>query len=235
MKRHTLALFFLAATGTLSACAPTTAVVHGQTVARPTLGYTDNRYFAVKHELAYPAPRGPSSGLWSYGGRIVGDVCGASVNYESEYYGHFLDVSGFVSSIRSPAGRDAIRPVRFEVRDDSRRGRSIFGMSGSAYYPIELYMKPESIEGVVGQRHFQLHELDTEHNELRGTVRLPTFLGEQTYPFVVRGVQELWSMPAADQAVLVPMMMSCLESTVGNLTVQAVLSVDFRNALVARR
>ena len=105
----------------------------------------------------------------------------------------------------------------------------------TAYYPIEIHMKPESIEGVVGQRHFQLHELDVEHNELRGTVRLPTFLGEKTYPFVVRGVQELWSMPAADQAVLMPMMMSCLESTVGNLTVQAVLSVDFRSGLVARR
>src|SRR5690242_21353090 len=84
-------------TGMLAACAPTTAVVHGQTVARPSLGYTDHRYFAVEHKGAYPDVRGPSSGLWSYGGRIDGQVCGANVDFESDYYGHRLDVNGFIS------------------------------------------------------------------------------------------------------------------------------------------
>ena len=63
-------------------CAPTTAVVNGQRVARPTLGYTDGYYYAVTHYRAYPESRGASSGLHAYGGRIAGFACGADFTYE---------------------------------------------------------------------------------------------------------------------------------------------------------
>jgi hypothetical protein len=42
-------------------------------------------------------------------------------------------------------------------------------------------------------------------------------------PFIVHGADELWSMPAAAQAAILPLLLTCTEET------RVVQRVDFRN------
>ncbi len=210
----------------LPACASQSAT-HTQTA---TLGYSDGRYFAVKHELGDTSVVEPTGRLHADAGRVVGEVCGIDVDFYSEYWGRRLDVSGYTQLDARFGGSSGSASMRFDVRD-GRKGREIFGTrSGSSVglYPIEIYLKPDSLVGTVGLRHYQLTR--TAGNDLLGTVRTPTYFGERTLPFVIRGAQELWSMPAADQAVLVPFMLSCLERVPGNRREERiVLGVDFRH------
>jgi hypothetical protein len=210
----------------LPACASQSAA-HDKTA---TLGYSDGRYFTVKHELPATAVVAPSGGAHAYAGRVVGEVCGIDVDFYSEYWGRRLDVSGFTQLDTRYGVSSGSSSVRFDVRDGTK-GREIFGgRAGSnvPLYPIELYLKPDSLVGTVGLRHYDLARGDGD--ELRGTVRTPTFFGEKTLPFVIKGAQELWQMPASDQAVLVPLMLSCLERVPGNRREERiVLGVDFRH------
>ena len=209
----------------LPACASQSAA-HNQTA---TLGYSDGRYFAVKHELENTSVVEPTSGLHADAGRVVGEVCGIDVDFHSEYWGKRLDVSGYTQLDARYGVSTASSPVRFDVRD-GKNGREIFGTRTGPrvpLYPIEIYLKPDSLVGTVGLRHF---ELTRTGDDLLGSVRTPTYFGERTLPFVIRGAQELWSMPAADQAVLVPFMLSCLDRVPGDRREERiVLGVDFRH------
>ncbi|HEX4462881.1 MAG TPA: hypothetical protein VIA18_33135 [Polyangia bacterium] len=199
-----------------------------------TLGYSDGRYFTVKHELPATAVVAPTGGAHAYAGRVVGEVCGVDVDFYSEYWGRRLDVSGFTQLDARYSASTRASSVRFDVRDGAK-GREIFGSRGDSnvpLYPIELYLKPDSLVGTVGLRHYDLARGDGD--ELRGTVRTPTYFGEQTLPFVIKGAQELWQMPASDQAVLVPLMLSCLERVPGDRREERImLGVDFRHRALA--
>src|SRR5437763_1009097 len=117
MIRITLVAFSLASVFAIG-CVPTTAVVNGQRVARPTLGYSDGYYYAVTHYHAYPEQRGASSGLHSYGGRLAGFACGADFNYESDYSGRSLRITGFVQPAYQSVGHEYIQlPVHIEIVD----------------------------------------------------------------------------------------------------------------------
>ncbi len=198
--------------GIAAGCAPTAAIVDGQRVARPDLAYTDHQYFALRHERAYPAARGPSSGLWSYGGRLVGNVCGVDVQLEAEYYGRFLDVSGYLVNARPSGSPKADNPIRLEVRDRASAGggeRQVHGTTFAdltgPYGPlvIDYRYNRDGLSGTIGYRRYDLRR-DAD-GRLRGTM----IIAGQTLPFELDGIDDLWSMPAADQAALVPLMMSC--------------------------
>jgi hypothetical protein len=214
----------------LPACASSSAG-HGKAAAR--LGYSDGRMFAVTHTLASTPVVAPTGGWHADAGRILGSVCGLDVDFHGEYWGRRLDVSGFTAqSTRLGLSTDA-HPMRFDVRDSSQ-GRQIFGMlpDRGGLTPIELYLTPDSLVGTVGLRHYALSRSDDD--ELRGTMQAPTFSGEEKMPFVIRGAQELWQMPASDQAVLVPLMLSCLQGMPGSRRNEHfVLGVDFRNQRVS--
>jgi hypothetical protein len=112
------ALVLLAAT-LGGGCAPSTAVVNGQRLARPTLAYSDHFYFGVTHDRAYPEQRGPSAGVRSYGGRITGFACGADLHYESSYEGRELRLLGYVAPQFGPVGRTTMQqPAHLFVRDE---------------------------------------------------------------------------------------------------------------------
>jgi hypothetical protein len=195
----------------LSGCAaPTTAVIDGKTVPRPTLGYTDHDLFAIEHKRAWPTPRGASSGLHAYGGTLWGRVCGNDVNLEAEYRGRYLDVSGFISPAiaRRISAVGFENPVHLEARD--RHGaREVIGFLarnrlGHPMGPpvIDFAYNHERLDGQIGWRHFHLRR---EGDQFVGTY---TEVGE-IRPFVLDGVDELWLMPAPDQVALMPFMMTC--------------------------
>jgi hypothetical protein len=210
-----LSLITVIATGFAMGCSPTTAVVNGQRVARPTLGYTDGYYYAVTHYRAYPEQRGPSSGLRSYGGRIAGFACGADFTYESDYYGRSLRLTGFVQPSFQAVGHENIQlPAHLEIAD--RGGHRTFSGSvgddfGTNFVAhdrsakvIDFTMGADGLHGQIASRRFDLTLSDPD--TLSGTMMIST--GEKL-PFELRGLSALWSMPAADQAVIMPFMLSC--------------------------
>lgn len=216
---------------TLGGCAPTTAVVAGKTVPRVALGFTDRETYALRHTQAYPQPRGPSSGLWSYGGRLEGSVCGLDVKLEAEYYGRFLGITGFVAPLVVNAGLTLFHPLQIEARDrDGERiitgafvgGDLITGVPG-----FDFRMTSDHLRGNIGARRFDLTR-DAD-DRLVGTMSMAGY----RYEFVLDGIDEVWRMPVADQAVLLPLMLTCryryaVDESAPARTVP-ILTVSFRN------
>jgi hypothetical protein len=212
-------------------CAPTTAVINGKTVPRPMLGYTDHETYGLTHKNAYPVPRGPSSGLWSYGGELYGTVCGMSVVLDAEYYGRFLSVTGFVTPAVTSATVAPQTPLQIEARDRNglRAINGVFlGQDLNYNRPgFDLQFSSGALVGSVGLRRFDLRR--DGDDRLRGTMSLAGY----DYDFAIDGIDELWRMPVADQAVLLPLMLSCrykyTVDTQDPLRTVPMLTVNFRD------
>ncbi len=240
MMRITLTALF-ASMLALGGCTPTTAVVNGQRLPRPTLAYTDGYYYAVRHFRAYPEQRGASSGLRAYGGRIAGFACGADFTYESDYYGRSLRLSGFVQPQMQAAGHARPHePAHMEVRDENGR-RHIFGSVGDDIASnliahdrpskvVDFAIGADGLHGQVASRLFNLSQSDVD--TLVGTVKIST---GDVLPFELRGLSAVWAMPPADQAAIIPFMLSCSQVEEGRHvegvtteTTAPLLVVDFR-------
>jgi len=238
MIRTTLAFMF--ASTLAVGCSPTTAVVNGKSVARPTLGYTDGYYYAVRHFRAYPEHRGASTGLRSYGGRLAGFACGADFTYESDYSGRVVRLTGFVQPTLPTAGYNRVQePAHIEVRDTDGR-RHIYGSVGDDtalnFIPhdgwsrsIDFTIGADGLHGQVASRAYDLQQVDAD--TMSGTVRVAN---DEIVPFELRGLSAVWSMEPADQAAIMPFMLSCSNNEDGRRiegaytdTSSPVLYVDF--------
>ena len=269
----TTGLLFLAlATG----CASSKQVMlDGRPVSRVRLGYTDGKYFAITHADAYPAPRGPSSGLSAGDGSVFGRVCGADVYFNSDYYRHKLEMNGFVR-VNSTERRAPDLTAWVRVRDVAGGGRAerefsgTFGLSNGsdglsprnissilrgsfqgardasvqwqigallgavgsvvgAHSPaVDIRMSPESLHGRVAFR--QYHLTATEDDSYVGEMRT----GDTKYTFVLFGKSALWAMPPADQAAILPLMLSCAR-LVQEETGEPILFVDFTGRTTGRK
>jgi len=213
------------------ACAPQTAVVRGQTVARVTAEYTDHHVFAVTHHDAYPEARGASSGLREYDGRMAGRVCGTEVWLEADYRGRYLELAGFYEP--NDGSVHTINQLQLEVRDYGGQ-RHIRGAIGAGQIPvvgwvgrlagadghgagrtigdfaahegdrvIDLSYDTGRLEGWVNGERFALHAEGDD--AFAGTVTV----GGSARDYVFRGVRGFWAMPAADQAAVLPMLLTC--------------------------
>jgi hypothetical protein len=250
---------------TLTACVPTGVSVRGEHKPRLTLGYSDHRYYAVTHHAAYPEARGASSGLYSYAGRLEGFVCGTDVWFEADYRGSRVQLLGYVEPIDASGG--SMRrplPAQIEVRDSAGR-RAMFGTiglqidtisslkgvqvtdskladdwilgdTGSPLMPqangIDIAFNTSGLSGTIASRHYDLRADGADN--LVGTM---TVEGEK-HEFVLRGVSGLWSMPVADQAAILPIMLSCdfgsdAPEGVQTLAGRPILNVNF-SPLAAR-
>lgn len=183
----------------LTACVPHTAIIDGQSVPRPTLGYSDHQLYVIEHHDAYPRPIAPGEGKWTYGGSLVGTVCGVDVVLFADYCGKYLSVDGYY---HAPfALGKAEQAVRYAVSDQAD-GRHIEGVNG-----VELVLSPQAIDGTfvraIGVR--TLHLRARGDDSLYGTFAI---FGWE-FPFLVRGAHLLWSMPAEDQAAILPLMLTC--------------------------
>jgi hypothetical protein len=213
---------------------------HAPRGSRATLGYTDRKFFAVMHYDAVSA-RTPTPGGHAYAGRIAGRACGVDINYNAEYKGGSLMLDGFVKSLdRATAavplnvysGFQPDKPSRIVVRDSKTSAglvRTIEGSIGGAdapefsgfedgrnaiiaaaatagprHHEIELRLAYDTISGKAGFREFDLH---AQGDFYEGTM---TFSGHKL-PFRVRGRGALWSMPAADQAAILPFVITCVQ------------------------
>jgi hypothetical protein len=138
-----------------------------------------------------------------------------------------LSASGFAM------GQGDSRPVTLAVRDVVEHGMSNRRVSGSVgdtggaaltnpygrspqAHDVDLRFNREQLSGAVGLRRYELRRTG---DDLVGYFMI---YGNKV-PFVVQGADELWSMPAAAQAAILPLLLTCTEET------RVVQRVDFRN------
>jgi hypothetical protein len=253
--------FGVAAVLLATACTSSTVNVRGKDMQRETLSYTDKYLYGITHHDAYPDARGASDHLRAYAGRITGYACGAEIWAETQYHGGYLGLLGYVEPISRSVGlQSRTRPMHLEVFD--RRGeRSIRGSIGdeigemfhsinflhgapgtdgevgAPYYArshtIDFAFSSSRLYGHVGTRVFDLHA--DGNDNLVGTV----IMRAKPLPFILAGVNELWSMPPSDQAALLPMLLTCedLASEADGLVdfeLPPILSLDFTRNQVTR-
>lgn len=200
----------------LTACAaPTTAVVDGHTVPRPTLGYTDHQSYALRDRHAYPRAARPGERLYTYAGEQSGVACGVDVVADSRYLGRSLFVQGFMGPVSSA---HTIPMLRW-AEDDKYGVRHITGDGA------ELALTPSSLTGSITHDAFRWnYDLTANGDDLFGVVEA---FGLQV-PFVIRGRRELWAMPAADQAILLPFLLTCPDVRAKGDDGEPLFGVDFR-------
>jgi hypothetical protein len=137
------------------------------------------------------------------GDRIDGKVCGIDIEYTvQERPDGTLALSGFI---------DARRPAYIELRQRNGQ-REISGSLGEepATGAVDLQLSADRLRGRVGLRNFELSARD---DQLVGQVRVAGT--ERPSDATVLGRSVLQSMPAADQAALLPPLLSCFMARIG--------------------
>ena len=177
-------------------CAPATAYVDGKQVPRLDMDFV-GQPFVIRVSGAHPKPGSPSGGLRGFGGRISGNICGLDVTYDVQHEGDKTRLTGFVDEKQSDS--------RLEVRDVEGVSRQITGTldseSGTA---VNLDLRKNAIHGNVGLRQFDLGR-DRENDRYIGSVKVATI----TTAVTVNGADDLWTLPPAAQAVVLPALLSC--------------------------
>ena len=183
------------------------------------LGYTDNDHlFVIEHHD--PA----------HGGRIVGTVCAVDVQLDARLRSDGVLVTGSASDrhgstegehweygVLVPSPSSSELPYRVEVRDrPSHNERDLLGMIGdeetlpaggrrvTSPHTIDLQLTRDAVTGQLGARHFDLH---ARGDDYVGTLTLNGI----SMPYILRGRAQLWHMPAAAQASILPLLMTCSE------------------------
>ncbi len=180
----------------VAGCAPTTAVVDGKQVPRLDMDFV-GQPFVVCVSSAHPKPGSPSGGLRDFGGRISGNVCGLDITYDVQHEGTRTRLTGFVDEKQTDS--------RLEVHDVEGVSRQIDGTldsdSGTA---VHLDVRKNAIRGRVGLREFDLGR-DAENDRYIGSLKLANITTSAT----INGADDLWTLPPAAQAVVLPALLSC--------------------------
>ncbi len=188
----------VAVLGAGCASLPTTAVVNGVELPRPTREFQGQPY-SLRHTGAHPQPGGPSSGLRSYGGKITGQVCGMDVDYEVQHEGDHIQMVGFIDNTSS---------TQLQVRDGGGERR----ITGSlANYAVDVHLRSNQIIGSVGFRFFDMQQ---DGDRLHGPLKMSGT--DEPNTATANGRDALWAMPAADQAVVLANILTCYVATIGS-------------------
>jgi hypothetical protein len=178
----------------LSGCAPTSAVVNGKSVPRLDMDFV-GQPFVIRVSAAHPKPGSPSGGLRDFGGRISGNICGLDVTYDVQHEGTRTRLTGFVDEKQTDS--------RIEVRDVDGVSRQITGSldseSGTA---VNLDVRKNAIRGNIGLRTF---DLGRDGDRYIGSVSVVGITTSAT----INGADDLWTLPPAAQAVVLPALLTC--------------------------
>jgi hypothetical protein len=177
----------------LAACAPTTVVVAGKTVQRLDLDYI-GQPFVVRVSSAHPDPGSPSGGLRGFGGRVSGNVCGLEITYDVQHEGGRTRLTGFID--------DGAFESSIEVRD-AGVSRMISGRLTDHGGGVSIDLRKNHVFGNVGSRVFALARKD---NQYVGSVKITERL---TAAATINGADELWTLPPAAQAAVLPTLLTC--------------------------
>ena len=185
----------------------------------PRSAIASGYYYGVTHYRAYPEHRGASSGLHSYGGRLAGFACGADFTYESEFHGRELRVTGFVQAAYRAVSHVGIQlPAHIEVTDVGGR-RHMEGTIGVDFGSnvsvddrpseiIDFSLGADGLHGQIASRYFDLAVADADTLARHHVTASPPARGcaELLRAVCAAGVGHA---TAADQAAILPFMLSC--------------------------
>ena len=175
-------------------CAPSMAYVDGKQVPRLDMDFV-GQPFVVRVSAAHPKPGSPSGGLRDNGGRISGNICGLDVTYDVSHEGDKTRLTGFVDEKQTDS--------RLEVRDVEGVSRQITGTldseSGTA---VNLDLRKNAIRGNIGLRQF---DLGRDGDRYIGSLKVANITTSAT----INGAEDLWTLPPAAQAVVLPALLTC--------------------------
>jgi len=178
----------------LAGCAPTSAVVDGKSVPRLDMDFV-GQPFVIRVSAAHPRPGSPSGGLRDFGGRISGNVCGLDITYDVQHDGDKTRLTGFVDEKQTDS--------HIEVRDVEGVSRQITGTldteSGTA---VNLDLRKNAIRGNIGLRQF---DLGRDGDRYIGSLNVADITTSAT----INGAEDLWTLPPAAQAVVLPALLTC--------------------------
>jgi hypothetical protein len=190
------ALGFAVAAG--CATVPKTATVDGKEVPRQTLSFTGQPY-EIKHEGAHPKPGEASGGLRDAGGSIHGRICGMNVDFDVTHKGDHVQLVGSI---------DNRMPAAIDVRDENGMRHFTGNLGGLG---VDFIAGQGGMQGHVGIRVFAVEA--ASDGAYHGFMRIPGLLdvngGKQRLGIVLSGSEAAWAMPPADQAVILPAIMTC--------------------------
>ncbi|HEX2572476.1 MAG TPA: hypothetical protein VH877_23215 [Polyangia bacterium] len=210
---------------------------------RIELGYTDRRYFAIKHTEAWQAHEEPAQST-PYRATLSGQVCGVDVNYNASGKGPHLRMNGFLSP--APQGGPPILWASYlEVTETTPlgledRGRRIEGAVGSTgaasaqgigaeaaspIHRVSFWLSRDRLQGQIGMR---LFDLVASGDDYMGTVQFPRGLlrPDQPVQFIIHGREALWRLPTVAQTVILPLMLTCVDASSSDFSLP-ILEVDF--------
>jgi hypothetical protein len=175
-------------------CAPTTALVDGKTVPRLDIDFV-GQPFAVRVTGGHPRPGSPSGGVRDFGGHVSGNVCGLEMTYDVQHLGDHTHLTGFID--------DGAFDSQLDVRDVDDTRRVITGALTNKGTNVELDLRKNHIRGFIGLR---VYELARKGDQYLGWVRITQSV---TAPATINGADELWNLPPAAQAAVLPSLLTC--------------------------
>jgi hypothetical protein len=149
----------------------------------------------VRVSAAHPKPGSPSGGLKGFGGRVSGNVCGLDVTYDISHEGDHTHLTGFLDG--------ATLQSNLDVKDVEHLSRQITGTLDSKGGGVNLDLRKNHINGNVGLREFHLARVGDQYV---GTVKITAAL---TAAATINGADELWTLPPAAQAAVLPSLLTC--------------------------
>ena len=180
------------------ATVPKTAIVDGKEVPRLTLAFTGQPY-EIKHEGAHPQPGSPSGGLTAAGGSIHGRICGMFVDFDVTHKGDHVQLVGSI---------DNRMPAAIDVREENGM-RHFTGNLGKL--GVDFVVGADGMQGHVGIRVFAVEA--AADGAYHGYMRIPGLLdvngGKQRLGLTLHGREVAWQMPPADQAAIIPAILTC--------------------------
>lgn len=196
-------LFRLRLLPVLSPCFLLTAclgpvLINGTPTARVNVEYGGQPY-ALRHLNAHPQPGGPSSGVKEQGGRITGMVCGSDVDVTVKHVGDHVELYGVVENQHM---------TTLQVAETE----GFHTITGSiAFREVKLQLFGDRLRGFIGRCPVDMKQ--------EGDALVENLVSSgQPMRLQLNGLSSLWKLPAAPQAIILPMVVSCLiEKTFENL------------------
>lgn len=188
---------------------PEYALVGGQRVARPTVGYDNGTTFRIVHKRAFPGVFDPARGRDVDDGTLIGRVCGVDIRFDASWFGKrlVLQGTGDVPWMRDFTHTEGQFRMDLEVTELGPGHRHILGRGSGESSEIDLDVSPERLVGTIGLNHFTLA---ADGDYLLGRYRRNAEAASPTdAPFAIYGRQALGTMVPADEALLLVMMLAC--------------------------
>lgn len=173
-------------------------MIDGKPTPRIRSEYTGQPY-VLRHIDAHPRPGGPSSGVKEYGGRINGLVCGSDVDVTVTHAGNHTELYGVVENQHM---------TTLQIAET----QGFHTITGSiAYREVKLELYGDRVRGYVGRCPVDMVANGDALEQTVVSFGSPMLLR-------LRGLDALWRLPPAAQAIALPMVVQCMiEKTFENL------------------